>query len=278
LKAAKMINATGNRMTQEIQRQSRLAQRIGNTQTQISTGKKLQRTSDNPVAAARSATLRQAQADDAARARNISLGISLAGQADGIMRSVSNLTIRAQELTIAGANSALPAADRNIIAAELTAIADEIDVQSQTRSVTGQRLFATGTPPAIRFDRDVAFAPVPSRAALFEDNGTAVSQTIRDAAGAIASGNFGASVSAMSGAVDHVASASAAVGLNAARLDRLQESSSLRAITIAEERSNLEDTDLSAAIAELNGQTLTLEAAQAAFARINRRTLMDFLN
>jgi flagellar hook-associated protein 3 FlgL len=39
----------------------------------------------------------------------------------------------------------------------------------------------------------------------------------------------------------------------------------------------LEDTDLSAAIAKLNSQTITLEAAQAAFARINRRTLMDIL-
>jgi flagellar hook-associated protein 3 FlgL len=273
-----MINATGNRMTQEIQRQSRLAQRIATTQTQISTGKKLLRPSDDPVSAARSATLRKAQADDAARAGNIALGVSLTAQADGIMRSVSSLTIRALELTIAGANSALPAADRNVIAAELTAIADEIDVQSQTRSVTGQPLFAAGTPSAIRFDRDIAFAPVPPRAQLFENGGIAISQMIRDAATTVASGNAGASVTALSGAVDHVASASAAIGLNAARLDRLQENIALRAITLAEERSSLEDTDLSAAIAELNGQTLTLEAAQAAFARINRRTLMDFLS
>jgi flagellar hook-associated protein 3 FlgL len=39
----------------------------------------------------------------------------------------------------------------------------------------------------------------------------------------------------------------------------------------------LEDTDLTQAIATLNAQTLTLDAAQAAFARINRRTLMDIL-
>jgi flagellar hook-associated protein 3 FlgL len=57
----------------------------------------------------------------------------------------------------------------------------------------------------------------------------------------------------------------------------LQESAALRAISLSEERSGLEDTDLSSAIADLNGMTMTLEAAQAAFARINRRTLMDFL-
>jgi len=96
---------------------------------------------------------------------------------------------------------------------------------------------------------------------------------------AVAAGNtaqIAAGNTAIDGTINHAADMIAAVGLNAARLDRLTENSALRAISTAEERSALEDTDLSAAIAELNGMTLTLEAAQAAFARINRRTLMDF--
>jgi flagellar hook-associated protein 3 FlgL len=276
-----MINATGNRMTEEIQRQSRLAQGIANTQTQISTGKRIQRASDDPVAASRVATLRQAQANDAARAGNISLGISLTAQADGVMRSVSDMMARAQELAIAGASSALPAADRGVIATELNALADEIDLQSQVRSITGEALFTTGNPIAIRFDADSAFAPLPSHSKMFESGGVAVGQIVRDAAVAVASGNaahIGASITAVSNGVEHIANASASIGLNAARLDRLQESSAVRVNTFAEERSSLEDADLSAAIADLNAQTVTLEAAQAAFARINRRTLMDFLN
>jgi flagellar hook-associated protein 3 FlgL len=276
-----MINATGNRMTLEIQRQSRLAQNIATTQTRISTGKRILRASDDPVAASRAATIRHAQANDAARSGNISLGISLTAQADGIMRSVSDMMARGQELTISGANTALPAADRGVIAAELNAIAEQIDLESQARSATGEALFSAGSPLAIRFDDDSAFAPVPSRSAVFENGGVTTSQILRDAANAITNGNPGqisASLSAIRDGVDHVANASAVIGLNAARLDRLQERSALRAITFAEERSSLEDTDLSAAIAGLNAQTVTLEAAQAAFARINRRTLMDFLN
>jgi flagellar hook-associated protein 3 FlgL len=110
--------------------------------------------------------------------------------------------------------------------------------------------------------------------------GVAISQTLRDTAAAINAGN-GAQISAsptvIDAAANHVADMAADVGLNAARLDRLREASTARGLTFAEERSVLEDTDLSAAIAELNGMTLTLEAAQAAFARINRRTLMDML-
>jgi flagellar hook-associated protein 3 FlgL len=274
-----MINATGNRMTQEIARQSRLAQAIADKQAQVSTGKRLQRASDDPGATARLATLTRAQATDAARAANIDVGVALTAQADSQLRSMADLLTRAKELTLAAANSSTAPADRATIATEITALAEEIDSLSLARTASGEPLFAS-TARAIRFDDGVVFAPVPTRAAAFEIGGVAISQSLRDTATAIAAGNGAqivASLTVVDGAVNYVADVAANVGLNAARLDRLREAGAARAITISEERSGLEDTDLSAAIAELNGMTLTLEAAQAAFARINRRTLMDFL-
>lgn len=276
-----MINATGNRMTQEIQRQSRMAQQIAEKQTQISTGKRLQRASDNPVATARVADLARSQANDAARAANINLGITMTAQADGSLRQMSGLLARAKELTLAGASSSASPADRGSIAIELATIADEIDAMALTKSATGQPLFAPGANMAIRFDDNAIFAPVPSQAEVFDVAGVSIGQIIRDTASAITAGNaaqIGTSITAVDSAINHVADVTAAVGINAARLERIEENSALRAISIKEERSNLEDTDLSSAIAELNGMTLTLEAAQAAFARINRRTLMDILN
>ncbi|MVZ97997.1 flagellin-like protein [Sphingorhabdus sp. IMCC26285] len=276
-----MINATGNRMTQEIQRQSRMAQQIAEKQTQISTGKRLQRASDNPVATARIADLARSQANDAARAANINLGITMTAQADGSLRQMSGLLARAKELTLAGASSSASPADRGSIAIELTTIADEIDAMALTKSATGQPLFASGSNMAIRFDDNAIFAPVPSQAEVFDIAGISIGQIIRDTASAITAGNaaqIGTSNTAVDSAINHVADVTAAVGINAARLERIDDNSALRSISIKEERSALEDTDFSAAIAELNGMTLTLEAAQAAFARINRRTLMDFLN
>ena len=275
-----MINATGNRMTQEIARQSRLAQQISNKQIQVSTGKRIQRASDDPVATSRLANLNRAEANDAARMANINLGITLTAQADSQLRSMSDLLARSKELAIAGANAALPLESRATIAFEINALADEIDAIAQTTSAIGEPLFGNASARAIRFDDQVVFAPVPTRAEIFESGGVAITQRMRDAATAIAAGNvpqISASFAAIDGAIDHVANASAKIGLNAARLDRLRDSSEARSISIKEERSKLEDTDLSSAIAELNGMTLTLEAAQAAFARINRRSLMDFL-
>jgi flagellar hook-associated protein 3 FlgL len=276
-----MINATGNRMTQEIARQSRLATRIADKQAQVSTGKRLQRASDDPTATARLTGLKRAQANADARAANIGLATSLTAQADTQLRSVSVLLTRAKELAVAAANGSASAADRQMIALELNAIADEIDAASLSKSVTGAPLFAVGNSLAMRFDDDTAFAPVPRRSQIFDVGGVSIAQIVRDGATAITAGNsaaIGVANDSIGSALGHIADQTARVGLHAARLERIGENAALRGIAHAEERSKLEDTDLSSAIAELNGMTLTLEAAQAAFARINRRTLMDFLS
>ena len=267
-------------MTQEIARQSGLASNIAAKQAQVSTGKRLQRASDDPAASSRVATLSRAQANDSARSRNIGLGITMTALADSQLRNMSDLLARTQQLTISGASGGLSPTDRSTLADEIRAMADDIDRMALVKSPTGEALFANGDANAIRFDDDVAFAPVPTRQDIFETGGVSIAQIMRDAATAIAAGDvaqIGNALTAVGAAVNHTADANAKIGINAVRLDRLQESAALRAISLSEERSGLEDTDLSSAIADLNGMTMTLEAAQAAFARINRRTLMDFL-
>jgi len=275
-----MINGTGSRMTQEATRQARLAAQIAAKQAQISTGKRLQRASDDPAATARIADLSRTQTNDNARARNISLAISMTAQADGQLRNMSQLLARTQELTISGASAALTPSGRATLSHEIRAMADEIDAMASVKFATGAALFANKAPNPIRFDDTIAFAPVPARQAIFETGGIAITQIMRDAASAIAAGDLmltGAALTALNGAVNHAADAQAEIGVNAARLDRLQEFSAQRGITLSEELSTLADTDLGAAIAELKTMTLTLEAAQGAFARINRRTLMELL-
>jgi flagellar hook-associated protein 3 FlgL len=271
-----MINATGNRMMREITRQQNLARSISDSQVSISTGKRIERASDDPVAAARVATLRQSQADDTVWTGNLSLGGSLAAQADSVLKTLSDRMIRAGELVVAGANGNLSPADRNTISRELTSIADEIDSYETTQSSLGQPLFAVN-PSAMRFDASTTFAPVPSRSDVFETGGVRISQMVRDAATAISSGTASTALPLIQTATAHIADTASDIGVRAARIDRMREALSGRGIEYAAERSGLEDTDLTQAIATLNAQTLTLDAAQAAFARINRRTLMDIL-
>lgn len=276
-----MINSTGNRLTMEIRRQSNLAQQIARTQIEVSTGRRILSASDDPVAAARVATIRQAQSDDSVWKANLSLGGSLSAQADSVLQTMSERLARAQELIVAGANQSLSPADRVTVGLELRGIADEIDSLAATRSSLGDPLFASGPATAIRFGESTVFAPVPARADVFETGGSAISALVRTAATSVDSGNaaqIGTSLTAIKGSVDHVADANADVGVRGARIERLRETLASRGIEYASERSGLEDTDLSEAIARLNGQTITLQAAQAAFARINSQTLFDILS
>ena len=276
-----MINAVGNRMTREIARQQKLSDQLERTQIQISGGKKLLRMSDDPVAARRIATIGTSQSSMTAWSANINTAEALVAQADGVMKSVSNLMTRARELTLSAASDTVNPADRATIAAELGTIADELDALAATRDSNGEPVFASGPARVMRFDSDISFSPVPSAADVFVFGGNSLSTGIRDAATAVAAGDkagMRASVDALATVVGHVADKHAELGLSGGRLERIGDGLALRGITLKDERSTVEDTDLDIAIAELKAQDLTLQAAQAAFAKINRQTLFDILN
>lgn len=276
-----MINAVGNRMTREIARQQKLADALERTQIQISGGKKLLRMSDDPVASRRIATIGTTQASMAAWSSNVNSATALVSQADGVMKSVSNLMARARELTLAASTDTANPADRATIAAELGTIADELDALAATRDSNGEPVFAAGTARVMRFDSDVSFAPVPSAADIFVIGGNSLSTNVRDAAAAVAAGDkpgINASLGVLDTTISHVANRHAEIGLAGGRLDRIGEGLAARGITLKDERSDVEDTNLEEAIAQLHAQDLTLQAAQAAFAKINRQTLFDILS
>ena len=276
-----MINAVGNRMTREIARQQKLADALERTQIQISGGKKLLRMSDDPVAARRIATIGTAQASMTAWSANVNSASALVSQADGVMKSASDLMARARELTLAAASDTANPADRATIAAELGTIADQLDALAANRDSNGEPVFAAGPARVMRFDSDVSFAPVPSAADVFVVGGNSLSTGIRDAAAAVAANDkagMNASLGALDTAISHVADEHAKIGLAGGRLDRIGDGLAARGITLKDERSVVEDTNLEEAIAQLHAQDLTLQAAQAAFAKINRQTLFDILN
>ena len=68
-----------------------------------------------------------------------------------------------------------------------------------------------------------------------------------------------------------------AQGALGSRIDALTERQANSGLQLEEERSSLESTDVTAAIAKLQSQQLTLQAAQAVFARVNASTLFDIL-
>lgn len=276
-----MINAVGNRMMIEIGRQKALARSISDTQIKVSTGKKIQRASDDPVAAARIATIGRSQANSKAWSANLNTGISLNSQADTAVTAMADRVSQAREFLLAGANGSLTQADRDTLAAQLDGIAAELDGLATRRSANGELLFSPGTALSVRYDASTIFAPVPSLAEVFDVGGVSLSQMVRDGAAALRAGSavaIGASLTTLDAGVTKTADVLGDIGQRGKRLESLQEALRAQDIDFAAERSDLESTDISEAIALLNAQTLTLDAAQAAFARINRRTLIDLLS
>ena len=275
------INATGNRMTTEIARQSRLAGAIARSQIAISTGRRYEVASDDPVAAARVAKLSRDQANEATWKGNLTLGASLAAEADTALSALSDHMLHARELMTAGASGTASIEDRRTYATELRALARDVIGLRQTTSSLGTPLFSPAAPLPLRAGSSTVIVPTAGAAAVFDIQGVALDQQLQDAADVLEGGDamrIGASLDQLGTAITHVADAAADQGVRAKQIDGLLDRNAARAIDIASERSGLEDTDLTTAIAQLNAQQLTLDAAQAAFARINRRSLFDLLN
>lgn len=275
-----MINAVGNRMTREISRQQRLASDIEKTQIQISSSKRLQRMSDDPVASRRISNITAAQSSMSNWQLNLTTASGMVSQGESVMKSVSALLQRVNDLSMTAVNGTMDDSSRQTISAEIQSIADEIDNLTASRGSNGEPLFSA-IPHVMRFDTDIAFAPLPAAGDVFAINGVSLSASLRDVANNIATGNeadMGTDRDVVMNMIGHVADQHAGIGLAAGRLDRIAESLDLRAISVKDERSGLEDTDLAEAISLLKAQDLTLSAAQATFAQINRRTLFDILS
>jgi flagellar hook-associated protein 3 FlgL len=77
--------------------------------------------------------------------------------------------------------------------------------------------------------------------------------------------------------LDHVIVAQSVQGVRQQRIDDIGNRITDKKLDLTERRSSLEDTDVGEVITKLQSQLTTLEAAQAAFARIGRQSLFDLL-
>lgn len=285
-----MITATRYRAMAEINRQAKLGAEIARAQSEISTGKRIDRASDDPIAAGRIVEIRRAQADQLAWARNIETARSVAAQVDTALGGVANIFNRVKELALAGATESVSTADRAAIVQELASLRTQIGNMATTATATGQPLFPTDAPLRISTSPTQRLPATAQRSTVFDEvalgGGTdTLDSVIEDVINAVSIDDIAmrrtaadASLADVDIAIRHVTSQHAAQGIRAAQLDDAANSIAESGIQLAEERSSLEDTDVAAAIMRLNAKTLTLQAAQAAFAKVNRNTLFDFLS
>lgn len=284
-----MISGTRARLTAEIARQTRLAQEIARGQADISSNTRLQAPSDDPAAAARVADIRRTQADQKIWSANLEAASGVAAQVDTTLKGVGTAIDRARELMLSASTDTLSASDRAAIAIELRGIADDIQGYAAETDSRGYPLFPTTDALLIPISSSVRVAATASRGAIFGNVPTGagpadLEQIIRAAADATEIADktqrtaaSAAALTDIEAASDHMSAVRGEQGVRAARIDSVRERLASSGLLLDEERGGLEGTNIEETVARISALKLSLDAAQAVFARVNQRTLFDLL-
>ena len=278
-----MISGTRFRLDLEINRQARLAREIARGQTEIATGKRILAPSDDPTGAARVAEIERAQGDEATWLRNIGTATALAARADTTLAAVATGVDRAKELMLAAATGTISAENRAVIAAELRGIAEEMTALRVTLDPRGEPLFRSNGALQIPVSPGVRITPVAAREAIFDSPIGVVDAIARAAAAAVEPDNAAraaavrSALDGLDGAARQVNTARADQGVRADRLDKLRERLAASGLQLEEQKSAIEGTDVTEAIARIQSKQLNLQAAQAIFARVNQSSLFDLI-
>ncbi len=283
-------------------RLSKMNDRAAVLQTQIATGKKIQRASDDPNAAAQLAELDRKDADATVYGNNMTMAGSLLDQADSVLKQINDQLTRATELATQAANGTQTDATRKMIGTELQSIIGAITGLANSTNVRGQPLFGTpeGT-PAVKDNGDGTFtyattnvSEVPiadgqtvqateSASRIFNlGNGKDALTALSQLATALnAGGDVSTAVSQglddIKASIDQVANVQASVGARGARIDLQQQLQTTANTDRADLRSKLQDVDVTDAIVQLQQMMTQLSATQASFSKLSSLSLFDYI-
>ncbi len=275
-------------------------------QQQISTGDRLERSSDDPVAAARLRMLDRNERVSEASARNserAEIDLALTDQA---LESVADVLARARELAVRAANDTITDDQRAAIAVEFETLRGSLVSLANSTNSAGQSLFGgqaigaayvdDGT--TVQFVGTTTLAPVDIGEGqtvvpgvvgpdVFQFN-TSAGQTdlfevLGNLAAVLAAGGT-ASADASSAALadleiglERVTTSQSVVGSRLNWVDLMSERREVSAEQLAQERADVGGADLALTMSRLQETLTILEASQASFVRLSNLSLFSLL-
>ena len=287
--------------------QSKLTQ----TQAQLAQGKQVINASDAPDQAATIQRLKSIlNRQDSYQSSLNTVKNRLQGE-ESTLQSVSDLLVRAKEVAVQGANDTLNPGDRKGLATEMKALRDQMLSLANTKDSNDNFLFAGSRVKQQAFAENSSGVPVyrgdqtrmnvrvgEQRSIPINRTGTgafvSVNRTDTDGT-AIGVGFFkvmddliaglnnskGADVSRGVGELDNlqlgVSLARAEVGTNLNVVDQQTSVIEDMTLNLKTTLSSIEDLDYASAITKMNQQMLSLEAAQASFAKVSQLNLFNYI-
>ncbi|WP_183982423.1 flagellin [Sphingomonas jinjuensis] len=272
-------------------------------QTEIATGKKIQNPSDAPGVSQQLAEIARKDADSQAYTANMKTAGSLLDQTDSVIGQIATAMTRAKELATSAATGTLNAVDRKIIGTELRSVLDSIVTMANVNNIRGEPLFGTaGTTQSVVEQTDGTFlyadtnvSPVPiadgqdvqsteTAARLFQlPDGTDVLATLSALAKALQApddttqSTANAALDTLQSGLNQLGDVQSSVGARGARVELQQSLLQTADTDRAELRSQLEDTDITSAVVELQQMLTALQATQASFSKLAQLSLFDYI-
>lgn len=279
-------------------------------QNKISTGKRVNKPSDDPVATSKIMTLTQQKNEAAQFNANRSLADTQLSAADSTLDSVSDLLLNIKSSIISAGNGALNNSDRAVIANQLTQSLDQLAGLANTTDYSGNFIFSgyavdtkpfnnpgtgyvyqgdTVNAPTIQISATRQMQVTDNGANIFQKGGNDVFAIIQNAItllntpvvtpadqAALTAGIDIANGGLKTG-LDNILTARSAFGSRLNEIEALNDDFSTKNIVFQSSISDLEDLDFNAAISTITKQQTILEAAQKSFVKITSNNLFDLI-
>jgi flagellar hook-associated protein 3 FlgL len=267
--------------------------RLAQSQEQVTTGRRINRPSDDPVRTGSALRLRDSINELDQFRRNIDLADSNLSAADVALGTADDIIQRARELAVEGATGTLSPSDRQILSAEVDQLIGGLMSQVQAKA-GGAYLFggfrtdvapyltpggiyqgdagavmariAPGTTVQINVTADTAFAPALQALSTLQAELAAGTQV------------SGTTITAIDAGFDAVLTARALTGARQNRLAEERSSLDDGMLAAVKQQSDLEDVDMAQAISDMATRQASYEAALRVNAMVLRTSLFDLLS
>ncbi len=276
--------------------------KLSNTQLKLSSGKRILTPSEDPAAAARLVDLNHAKEKTNQYQDNIGTAKHRLAIEEVGIRNAVNIFHRLKELAVQGLNDSNTQADRVAISAEFDELNDQLLGIANTKNANGEYVFSgyltqtqpfvktAGVPNTYAYQGDAnqrAIQIGPSRQVTDGDPGEAVFGTIgvdsifesieTFSQGLKTNNPPSAFLTELNLALEKIVSIEASVGARGLAIDRQEDLNADFILDMQGVISETEDLDYASAISEFNLQTLSLQAAQQAYTRVQNLSLFNFL-
>lgn len=277
-------------------------------QSQLSSGQKLSRSSDDPVAASRLRTLSRLEKltnIDSSNAQRADADLTLA---DAALGDMAKAVIRMQELTTQAASGTLTEDQRFAIGKEVDSIYSTLFSLANSRDSNGHALFggeSAGDAYTVDASGNAAYAGTASSGDLSLGDGQTVTRSltgpeflefsvngtptdllgvVKDLASALQGGvadPAGAArdaLGSLKAGLDTLTTAQTVIGTRLSWIDLTSERRTNLTELRSTEEANLGATDITSTVATLQETMLVLQASQASFTKLSNLSLFNQLS